>query len=326
MMRRSLAVVLGAVFCVLTVLAPSVAAQENYPSRPIRVIVPTAPGGNLDLGTRDLMREMATVIGQPVVVENRPGASLLVGTQFVSKAAPDGYTLLAMSNTFATAPHLLTAAGYDPIRDFEGVGQMTISPLMLVVAASSPITSLQGLVALARERPGQVSYGSAGIGSTSHMAPAMLFLQAGATALHVPYKGNVPALVDVGAGRVTFAIAAISDVAERIKAGRFRALGMATLQRSPLMPGVPAIAEAGFPGYELVAFGGLVAPAGTPREIRARLHAALARSMTPAVRERWAANGVEIAGSESPDQFTAFIRQETARYGRLVKDLGIKPE
>ena len=325
-MYRCHVVVLCVLCCGLSAVAPSTGAQESYPSRPIRVVVPTAPGGNLDLATRDLMREMATVIGQSVVVENRPGASLLVGAQYVAKSAPDGYTLLAMSNTFATAPHLLSTAGYDPIKDFEGVGQMTISPLMLVVAGSSPVTSIHGLVALARERPGEVSYGSAGIGSTSHMAPAMLFLQAGVTALHVPYKGNAPALIDVGAGRVTFTIAAISDVAERVKAGQFRALGMATLKRSPLMPGVPAIAEAGYPGYELVAFAGLAAPAGTPREVRVRLHAALAKSMTPSVRERWAANGVEIAGSESADQFTAFIRQETARYGKLVRDLGIKPE
>lgn len=301
-------------------------AQESFPSKPIRVVVGTAAGGNLDLGTRDLMREMSVVIGVPIIVENRPGASMLVGTQYAAKAAPDGYTLLAVSNTFATAPSLLTTAGYDPVRDFEGVGQMTVSPLMLVVAGNSPLTSIQDLVAQAKERPGQLSYGSAGIGSTSHMAPALLMLQAGASALHVPYKGNVPALVDLIGGRVTFVIAAISDVAERIKAGQFRALGMATLKRSPLMPGVPAISEAGYPGYELVAFGGLATPAGTPREVRVRLHAALTRAMTPALRERWAANGVEIRGSESPDQFSAFIRQETGRYARLVKDLGIKPE
>jgi len=307
-------------------LALPAGAQENFPSRPIRITVPTAAGGNLDLGTRDLMREMSTLIGQPVLVENRPGASLLVGTQFVAKAAPDGYSLLAMSNTFATAPHLLTSAGYDPIKDFEGVGQMTISPLMLVVASSLPVTSIQGLLAMAKERPGQVSYGSAGLGSVLHMAPAMLMQQAGVTGLHVPYKGSVPALIDLSAGRITFVVAAISDVAERVKAGQFRALGMATLKRSPLMPSVPSIAEAGYPGFELVAFGGLMAPAGTPLEARARVHAALAKSMTPALRERWAAYGVEIAGSESPEQFTAFVRQETARYGKLVRELGIKPE
>ena len=325
-MQLGVAVVLRGVFCGLALLALPAGAQENFPSRPIRVTVPAAAGGNLDLGTRDLMREMSTLIGQPVLVENRPGASLLVGTQFVAKAAPDGYSLLAMSNTFATAPHLLTSAGYDPIKDFEGVGQMTISPLMLVVASSLPVTSIQGLLAMAKERPGQVSYGSAGLGSVLHMAPAMLMQQAGVTGLHVPYKGSVPALIDLSAGRITFVVAAISDVAERVKAGQFRALGMATLKRSPLMPSVPSIAEAGYPGFELVAFGGLMAPAGTPLEARARVHAALAKSMTPALRERWAAYGVEIAGSESPEQFTAFVRQETARYGKLVKELGIKPE
>ena len=325
-MQLGVAVVLRGVFCGLALLALPAGAQENFPSRPIRVTVPAAAGGNLDLGTRDLMREMSALIGQPVLVENRPGASLLVGTQFVAKAAPDGYSLLAMSNTFATAPHLLTSAGYDPIKDFEGVGQMTISPLMLVVASSLPVTSIQGLLAMAKERPGQVSYGSAGLGSVLHMAPAMLMQQAGVTGLHVPYKGSVPALIDLSAGRITFVVAAISDVAERVKAGQFRALGMATLKRSPLMPSVPSIAEAGYPGFELVAFGGLMAPAGTPLEARARVHAALAKSMTPALRERWAAYGVEIAGSESPEQFTAFVRQETARYGKLVKELGIKPE
>ena len=325
-MQLGVAVVLRGVFCGLALLALPAGAQEYFPSRPIRVTVPAAAGGNLDLGTRDLMREMSALIGQPVLVENRPGASLLVGTQFVAKAAPDGYSLLAMSNTFATAPHLLTSAGYDPIKDFEGVGQMTISPLMLVVASSLPVTSIQGLLAMAKERPGQVSYGSAGLGSVLHMAPAMLMQQAGVTGLHVPYKGSVPALIDLSAGRITFVVAAISDVAERVKAGQFRALGMATLKRSPLMPSVPSIAEAGYPGFELVAFGGLMAPAGTPLEARARVHAALAKSMTPALRERWAAYGVEIAGSESPEQFTAFVRQETARYGKLVKELGIKPE
>lgn len=325
-MQQSLAVVLGFMSCLISSWVVPAAAQDGFPSRPIRVVVPTAAGGNLDLATRDLMREVSAIVGQPVLVENRPGASLLVGTQFVAKSAPDGYTLLAMSNTFATAPHLLTTAGYDPIKDFEGVGQMTISPLMLVVASSLPVTSVQGLMAMAKERPGQVSYGSAGLGSVLHMAPAMLLQQAGVTGLHVPYKGSVPALVDLTAGRITFVIAAVSDVAERVKAGQFRALGMATLKRSPLMPGVPAIAEAGFPGFELVAFGGLMAPAGTPREARARVHAALVKSMTPAMRERWAGNGVEVVGSESPEQFTTFVRQETARYGKLVRDLGIKPE
>lgn len=307
--------------------APAALAQTGYPNKPIRVIVPSAPGGNLDTSTRALMRDVSAVLGQPIIVENKPGASLLVGTQFVARAAPDGYTLLAMSNTFTIAPAVVASPGYDPIKDFDPISIFNASPLVIVVRPQSPFSGLSSMVAQAKVKPDEVSYGSAGGGSSSHLVPLMFFRQAGApNAVHVPYKGNAPAIVDVMGGHVTMVMDAIVTTVEHLKAGRLRALGVAAGARSPALPDVPTFSEQGYPNFVVEAFSGLVAPAGTPREIRMKLHNAIVKAITPAMVERLRANGQDLRTSASPEEFGEFIKTEVTRFAKVVKDAGIKPE
>jgi tripartite-type tricarboxylate transporter receptor subunit TctC len=302
-------------------------ADPTYPNRPVRVIVPSAPGGNLDTSTRALMRELSPILGQPIVIENRPGASLLVGTQYVAKSPPDGYTLLAMSNTFTVAPSVVAQPGYDPIRDFDPVSIINASPLVIVVRPQSPVQNLQQLVQLARDKPDQVTYGSAGSGSSSHLAPLLFFREAGAPrAVHIPYKGNAPAIVDVMGGHLMMVMDAVITTHEHIKAGRLKGLAVAARSRVPAIPDVPTFAEQGHPGIVLEAFSGICAPAGTPREIRAKLHQGLTQAMKPEMRERLRANGQDLRASASPEEFGEFIRGEVTRFARVVKEAGIRPE
>jgi len=307
--------------------APGALADASYPNKVIRVIVPSAPGGNLDTSTRALMREVSVVLGQSIIIENKPGASLTVGTQYVAKSPPDGYTLLAMSNTFTVAPSVVAGAGYDPIKDFDPITIMNASPLVIVVRPQSPFTSLSDLVTQARSKPDEVSYGSAGGGSTSHLVPLMFFRGAGApNAVHVPYKGNAPAIVDVMGGHLTMVMDAIITTSEHLRSGRLRALGVAAKTRSPVLPNVPTFAEQGYPNFVVEAFSGLVAPAGTPREIRVKLHAAISKAMTPAMVERLRANGQDLRVSASPEEFGEFIKGEVSRFAKVTKEVGIKPE
>lgn len=313
---------LGAGAALLLALSAGAQSTDNYPSKPIRVVVPVVAGGNLDLTTRQLMQGVASQLGQSIVVENRPGASLLLGTQYVAKAPADGYTLLAMSNTFVTAPSLIADAGYDPIKDFTGVGMMSVVPLVVMVNGNSPIKSMADLVALSKSDPSKVSYGSAGAGSSSHFAAAMLFLQMGANVLHVPYKGNAAALIDVMGGRVTLVIDTMNTSLQHIKGGTLRALAVTSPRRSPALPNVPTVAESGFPGYATAAFIGISAPAGTPPAAVERFSAAMARAMTPELREKLLADGVEMQ-STTPQQFSEYIRQETARFSKVIKEAKI---
>jgi len=297
-------------------------ASADYPNKPIRVVVPVVPGGNMDLTTRQLMQSVSAQLGQPVIVENRPGASLLVGTQYVAKSPADGYTYLAMSNTFATAPSLLADAGYDPIKDFTGVGMMSVVPLAVVVSQSSPLKSMADLVALARSQPNAVSYGSAGSGSSPHIAAAMLFLQMGATGLHVPYKGSAAALLDVMGGRVTMMIDTLNTALQQIQAGKLRALAVTSAKRSPALPDVPTVVESGFPGYTSAAWLGIAAPAGTPADAVARFSQAMERAMTPEMRTRMRATGVEMQNM-TPGEFTNYVHLQVRTIAGVIKEARI---
>ncbi|MGE0803676.1 MAG: tripartite tricarboxylate transporter substrate binding protein [Lautropia sp.] len=299
-------------------------SASDYPSKPIRVIVPVAPGGSLDLMTRQVMQAAAGVLGQPVVVENKPGASTLLGNQFVARAPADGYTLLAVSNTFATAPTLLKDAGYDPVKDFTGVSLIVDVPLVFLVNVDSSLQDLQQLIALARTSADKVTYGSAGSGSAPHIAAAMLFLQSGVNPLHVPFKGNAPALMEVMAGRITVAIDTVPAAMPHIRSGKLRALAVTTAKRSPVLPDVPTVAEVGIPGYEVSVFNGIAAPAGTPLLAVERLHAAIAKAITPELRDRLLKEGAELRASPGPQQFTAFIRDQVGGYARVIKEVDIK--
>src|SRR5216684_6164355 len=265
-----------AAFLSAAALAQSAA---DYPGRPIRIVVPLAAGGNVDIVARTLAEQIAKSLGQAVLVENRPGASSLVGTQFVARSAPDGYTVLAVANTFATVPLTVANPGYDPLKDFAGVTQTCLVPQVLVVNPSLPAQSVKELIALAKTQPGKFSYASSGNGSTGHMAAELFNRQAGVTMLHVPYKGNSQALIDVISGQVAMMFDQVSTSTPQIKAGKVRAIAVTSLARSPLLPEVPTVDESGVPGYEDITFNGMVAPAGTPRDILLRLNRAVAEAV-----------------------------------------------
>jgi tripartite-type tricarboxylate transporter receptor subunit TctC len=309
------------------VSATALAQAPDYPVRAVRVIVPLAPGGNVDIVARTVAERIAKSLGQPVVVENRPGASSLVGTQFVARAAPDGYTLLAMANTFATVPLIVPNPGYDPLKDFAGVTLTCLVPQVLVVNPSLAAHSVKELIALAKSAPGKISYASSGNGSTGHMAAELFNRQAGIRMLHVPYKGNSQALVDVIGGQVAMMFDQVSTSAPQIKAGKVRALAVTSLARSPLLPDVPTVDESGLAGFEDITFNGLVAPAGTPRDILLRLNRAVAGAVAePELHKRFIERGIELKASDSPEQFSEYVKAEFEKKARLAREAGIKPE
>ena len=321
--RMLLALILAA-FCTAGALAQQGA---DYPSRPLRIIVPLAAGGNVDIVARTLAEQISRSLGQPVIVENRPGASSLVGTQFVAKSPADGYTLLAIANTFATVPLIVANPGYDPLKDFTGITWTCLVPQVLIVNPASPAQSVRELIALAKAQPGGLSYATSGNGSTGHMASELFNTQAGVKMLHVPYKGNSQAIVDVISGQVTMMFDQISTSAPQVKGGKLRALAITSLKRSPLLPEVPTVDESGVPGYEDITFNGLVAPAGTPREILARLNRAVNDAVrAPDLRNRFLERGVELTASATPEAFTEHLRAEVEKQGRLAREAGIKPD
>ncbi|HJQ64051.1 MAG TPA: tripartite tricarboxylate transporter substrate binding protein [Burkholderiales bacterium] len=313
----------------LLVLGATAAQAQTggYPSRAVRIIVPFAPGGNVDLVARAVAQPLAESLGQQVIVDNRPGASGLVGTHLVAKSPADGYTLLAMANTFAVVPSLMSNPGYDPLKDFAAISLTCRVPQVLVVNPALPVRTVKQLVTLAKARPGEISYASAGTGGTGHMAAELFNRHAGLKMLHVPYKGNAQAIVDVISGQVTMMFDQVSTSAPHIRAGKLRALAVTSLERSRLFPELPTIDESGVRGFEDITFNGLVAPAGTPRDTVARLHAAVAKAVrVPALNKRFLERGVELAASASPDDFAAYIRAEFVKKAKLAREAGIKVE
>jgi tripartite-type tricarboxylate transporter receptor subunit TctC len=300
---------------------------QSYPVKPVRIVVPLVPGGNLDIVARTVAQRLTDNLGQQVIVENRPGASSLVGTQYVAKSGPDGYTLLAMANTFAAVPAVLANPGYDPVRDFAGVTMTCKVAQVLVVNPSLPVKSVKELIALAKARPGELTYASSGNGSTGHFAAELFNQRTGLKMLHVPYKGNAQALVDIIAGQVMMMYDQVSTSAPHVSAGKLRALAVTSRSRSSLFPDLPTVEEAGVKGYEAITFNGLLAPAGTPREVLSRLQGEVARIVAvPALRASFLERGVELAASASPDEFTAYLRNEVAASARLARDAGIKAQ
>jgi len=299
----------------------------GYPARPVRIIVPLAPGGNVDIVARSLAQQLAENLGQQVIVENRPGASSLVGTQLVAKTAPDGYTLLAVANTFAMVPSIVANPGYDPLKDFTGITLTCLVPQVLVVNPALPVRSLKQLIALAKARPGELTYATSGPGGTGHMATELFSRQVGVKMLHVPYKGNAQAIVDVIGGQVMLMFDQVSTSEPYIKAGKLRPLAVTSRTRSPLFPDLPTMDEAGAPGYEDITFNGLVAPAGTPHEILVRVNEEVAKIVRmPALHKRFLDRGVELKASASPEEFTAYVKAEVDKKSRLARDAGIRLE
>ena len=298
------------------------AHAQSYPAKPIRVIVPVAAGGNQEITIRAITEEMAKSLGQPLLVEARPSASAIVGTQFVARSAPDGYTLLSVSTTFARAATLVSSAGYDPVRDFAAVSLVSRIPQVLVVNPGVSVNNVAELIALAKSR--ELAYASAGLGSTGHIAAELFSRQAGIRMLHIPYKGNAQSIADVLGGQVPLMFDQMSTSIAHVKAGKLRALGVTSRTRSPLLPEVPTIAEQGLAGYEDVTWNGLVAPAGTPREVLERVRAAVATAVAaPELRQRFVERAIELQASRSPAEFAAFVHDEVAAFVRLAREANL---
>lgn len=308
-------------------LSAGAALAQGYPLKPLRLIVPLVPGGNQDIMARAVAEEVAKGLGQQVVVENRPGQSAIIGTVAVAKSPPDGYTLLSVSTTFARVPAVVKSAGYEATADFTGVSLICRIPQLLVVNPSLPARSVRELVALAKEKPGALSFATSGNGSTGHVAAELFMKMTGTRMLHVPYKGNAQSLVDVMGGQVTMMFDQVSTSAAHVRGGKLRALGVTTLTRSPLFPDLPTLDEQGLSGFNDVTWNGYVAPAGTPREVLARLHAEISKVVNqPEFRKRWLERGIETGASASPEEFSAYIKSEAEAFAKLAREAGIRAE
>ena len=300
-------------------------AQSDYPSKPIRLIVPVAAGGNQEITARAVTEEMARGLGQQILVEARPSSSALIGTQFVARAAADGYTLLSVAVTFARVPAVVASAGYDPVRDFSAVSLIARIPQVLVVHPALPARDIAELIALAKSKPGQLSYASAGVGGTGHVAAELFSRMAGVKMLHVPYKGNAQALVDILGGQVNLMFDQVSTSGAHVRSGKLRALGVTSKTRSPLFPDVPTIDESGLSGYEDVTWNGIMAPAGTPAAVVQRLHAEIAKAVAaPDLRKRFVERGIELGASASAEEFGSYVRSEVAAFARLAREANLK--
>jgi tripartite-type tricarboxylate transporter receptor subunit TctC len=314
-------------FVVALACALSLAAfAQAYPSKPIRIVVPYPPGGFNDTLGRTLAAKFTEAWGQPAVVENKPGGNTLIGNDFVAKAAPDGHTLLIVAFPFSVVPSLFKAMPYDTVRDFAPVILAATSPNLLVVHPSLPVNTVGELIAMAKAKPGSLSYASTGNGSSNHISMELFKSLAGVNIVHIPYKGSGPAVSDLLGGQVQLMFDNTPNVLPHVKAGKLRALGSSGTQRSTLAPDVPTVAEAGVPGYEVTVWFGVVAPAGTPREVIRKLNAEVTRILAmPDVRARFLAQGVDPVGS-TPEQFGDHIRAQMAKWAKVVQDAGVKAE
>ena len=311
----------------LAVLSTAAFSQDaaKYPGRPIRVIVPFAPGGGLDITTRLIGQKLTEKWGQNIVVDTRPGAATIVGTEIASNAAPDGYTLLMITTTFAINPGLRSKLPYDPFKDFTPITQLNSQPNVIVVAPSFAGKSVKDLIALAKSRPGEMTFASPGAGSAPHLSAEMFQRQAGVNMIHVPYKGIPPAVTDVLGGRVAMLFTTTISAAPHIKAGKLRAVAITSAKRQPSMPDVPTVGET-LPGYRAEAFQGMVAPAGVPQGIVNKISAEVVRIVRlPDVAERFQLDGAEAVGS-TPKEFAAFLKAEMQKWSKVIRDAGIKPE
>ncbi len=310
----------------LAVFATDVhAADAPFPTRPLRVIVPSGGGGGTDVVARILAPKLAEQLGQQVVVDNRPGAASVIGVELAARAPRDGYTLVMVSAGFAINPSFMQKIPYDPIKDFSAIVHAASTANVLVVHPSLSVTSVKELVALARSKPGQISYASAGLGSSPHLSMELLRLLSQMELVHVPYKGSGPATIDVLGGRVPLMFPSLPTAIPHLKSGRLRALGVSTPRRSSIAPDVPALAET-YPGYEATQWFGLLAPAGTPSPVIARVHrAAMAALTSPDVIKLLADQGAEAAGGSSRD-FATFIAREKQRWAEVIARAGIAPQ
>ena len=302
------------------------AADPRYPVKPIRVIIPQSAGGSTDLAARAVMQRLGDALGQAVVVDNRPGAGSLIGTDLVAKAAPDGYTLLGVAASFTINPSLQAHLPFDPIKDFTPISRLCVFPHILVVHPAVQARSVKELIALAKAKPGQLNVATSGVATSTHMAAELFMYMTGTRMTTVPYKGGAPGNVALIAGEVQLYFATTSTSLPHIRAGRLRALAVTTKKRLAASPEYPTIAEAGVPGYEHASWVGMLAPAGTPAPVIAKLNGEMVRIVqTPQVRDYFLRDGLEPEG-DSAKEFSADIRHEVAKWQKVVKAAGIKPQ
>jgi tripartite-type tricarboxylate transporter receptor subunit TctC len=300
---------------------------QPYPSKPIRIIVPFVPGGNVDITARTVAPALGDALGQPVVVENRPGAAGMVGAQAMIGSPADGYTLMMGSNSsLAVAPNLYPNWPYDPVKGIAPISNLAITPFVLVVKLGLPAQSLADFVKLAKERPAQLSMASGGNGSSNHLVGELFQMMTGLKFSHVPYKGTGAALVDLAGGQVDLLFDQASSTVPNVRGGKIRALAVASSSRQSALPDTPTFAEAGLRDFEIDNFTGLVGPAGMPADAVAKVHAAAVKALaTPQVRERFASLGVQPVGN-TPEQFGVVIREDLARWSKVIKSAGVKVE
>lgn len=307
-------------------LAAGAQAQSTYPSKPITIVVPASPGGAIDIAARLIGTRLAAAWGQPVAIENKGGAAGMLGSDFVAKAAPDGHTLALVASSHAINPSMYRKLPFDTVKGFEPVVQTHVVPLMLVVHKELPAKNVTELVSHLKANPGQLSYASSGNGGAPHMSAELFRTMAGVDITHVPYKGSTAAHPDLIAGRTALMFDTVAAVAPQVKGNKLRALAVTTTRRSSVFPEVPTLAEAGVKGYDTSTWGGLLAPAGTPRDVVARLNAEVNKALAaPEVREKLMAAGIEPAGG-TPAQFGAFIQTEMQRWAEVAQRAGIQPE
>jgi tripartite-type tricarboxylate transporter receptor subunit TctC len=314
----------GLLAFILCALAALPAGAQSYPSRPVHIIVPFAAGGPADIYARVLGQHLQQALGQPFVVEDRPGGGSVVGTDAVAKSDPDGYTLLMMSNTHTVNESLISNKPFQLLRDFVPVAPVNYSDLVLVVHPSIPVNSLKELIALAKAKPHDLNYASSGPGTPYHMAGELFKAMAGLDIVHVPYKGSSGARTDVLGGQVQMMFDAITTMAPNVRAGKLKALGTTGKTRSPVLPDVPTVSEAGVPGYEAVIWLGIMAPKGTPKPIVERLNAEIRKIVNNAdVKEAWAKQGAAPM-TMSTDEFGQYLREDIAKWAKVVKISGAK--
>ncbi|HKC43106.1 MAG TPA: tripartite tricarboxylate transporter substrate binding protein [Burkholderiales bacterium] len=317
--RRSLGAVVLALFA-------STAAAQVYPAKPVKLIIPFPPGGSNDIVGRMSAAQLGERLGQQVVVDNRGGAGGTIGTDIAAKSPPDGYTLLLISTAYAFNTSIYKKLPYDPATAFVPVAMLATGPAVLVVNPALPVNSVKELIALAKEKPGQLNNATAGVGSFQHLASELFRLEAGIDLTHVPYKGGGPAMMDLIAGQAQVSVGSLIQMLPHIRSGKLKALGTTGAKRSPALPDVPTVAEAGLPGYEATNWWGILAPAGTPPAIVDRLNKELATiALSAEAKKRFEAEGAEAA-QMSPPEFGKFVADETAKWARVVKEAGISAE
>lgn len=326
-MRLSALALMTSVIFLAGCAAIAPAAAQSYPARPVRVINPFAPGGGLDIVVRPLLLKMGESLKQSFVVDNRPGAAGVIGTEIGAKSAPDGYTLIAATTgTITINPSTYAKLPFDPVRDLAPITSVGSASFVLVTHPSLAARNVRELVALAKRRPGELTLGSPGYGGINHVGGEYFSQLTGIRLTHVPFKGSFPMLVDIMGGHVMLAFDSIQATLPHIKSGKLKAMGIAAEKRSPIAPEIPTVAEAGGPVMILASWYALLAPAGTPREIIMKLHAEVVKALAlPDLRERYVASGIEPVGS-APDQFAAAIREDLARWAKVARAANIRAE